>query len=84
MFYTFFTKKKYYYINNMSAFKNDYVKDLKKMDTIVAYIVAFSIHYTIYKGLISALFFAAIFVILFLFIINIVDAVKIMIKSYTR
>ena len=67
----------------MSAFRNDYVKDLKKMDTIIAYIVAFSIHYMIYKGLISALFFAAIFVVLFLLIINVVDAIKIMIKSYT-
>ena len=53
------------------------------MDTIVAYIVALSIHYMIYKGLISALFFAAIFVDFFLLIINVIDAVKIMAKSYT-
>ena len=67
----------------MSAFQNDYVKDLKNIDTIVAFIVSFSIHYMIYKGLIGGLFFATIFVLLFLLIMNIIDALKIMIKSYT-
>tara|TARA_Y100001970_G_C13423720_1_gene457856 strand:+ start:130 stop:339 length:210 start_codon:yes stop_codon:yes gene_type:complete len=58
----------------MKWFFDDYVNDLKKMDSILAFIVIFGVHYAINNNLIFGLFFASLTVVVFLLILNIIHA----------
>lgn len=51
---------------------NEILKDLKKKDTILAFIVSFSLQYYFSKDINQSLKFSSLFVIIFLFCLNLI------------
>ena len=56
----------------MSNFFTNYLNNLKKIDTILAFFVSFIINYAINRNIKNALIVSILFVVTFLFFLNII------------